>query len=63
MTDEWTSGGTLDALTVTNQYDSMLKRTVVGALKAPSTWLANNSYSYDAASRLYQADEGTESAT
>jgi len=55
------SGGTLDGLSVTNRYDSLLRRTNV-SVKNGSTVLASTGYSYDSASRLANVTDGTNSA-
>ena len=54
-------GGALDGLSVTNGYDSLLRRTNLVALD-PAV-LATALYGYDAASRLSTVSDGTNSAT
>jgi RHS repeat-associated protein len=56
------SGGPLGGLTVTNIYDNLLRRTNLSLRSALGT-LASTTYGYDAASRLYNVGDGTNSAT
>jgi RHS repeat-associated protein len=56
------SGGPLDGLFITNAYDTLLRRTTNG-LVSGSTLLAQNRYTYDAASRLASVSDSTNSAT
>jgi RHS repeat-associated protein len=56
------SGGPLSGLTVSNRYDSFLRRTTNGMWNG-SAWLAQSRYAYDAASRLFSVSDGTNSAT
>jgi hypothetical protein len=49
-------------MTVTNIYDSLLRRTTNG-LRNGSTWVTQARYAYDPASRLLSASDGTNSAT
>jgi RHS repeat-associated protein len=55
---EWYSGGVLGGLSVTNGYDSLLRRATNGALNG-ATWLTQSRFGYDAASRLKTVSEGT----
>jgi RHS repeat-associated protein len=54
------SGGPLNALSVTNGYDNLLRRTNVTVNSAAT--LVSTSYGYDAASRLSTVSDGTNSA-
>ena len=56
------SGGVLDALSVTNGYDALLRRTGLGALAGPSV-LTSAGYTYDNDSRLATVTSGSDSAT
>jgi RHS repeat-associated protein len=56
------SGGPLNGLTVTNVYDSLLRRTNL-VLRSTAGILTSTTYGYDAASRLYSVGDGTNSAT
>jgi len=56
------AGGTLDGLSVTNLYDSLLRRTNV-SVKNGATLLASTGYSFDNASRLAGVTDGTNTAT
>ena len=56
------TGGPLNGLSVTNGYDSLLRRTSVSLLNASSVILASTKYSYDAASRLQTVSDGTNTA-
>lgn len=56
------SGGILDGLSVTNGYDTSLRRTGLGAL-AGSSLLTGATYGYDNASRLATVSSGSDSAT
>jgi len=58
---EFCSGGPLSGASVTNGYDSLLRRTVLAAID--SATLAKTLYGYDAASRLSSVSDGTNSAT
>ena len=55
------SGGPLNGLTVTNVYDSLLRRATNGLWNG-SSWQAQTLYAYDAASRLSTVSDGTNSA-
>lgn len=55
------SGGPLNGLTVSNVYDSLLRRTTNGLWNA-SSWLTQTRYTYDAASRLSTVSDGTNTA-
>jgi RHS repeat-associated protein len=55
------TGGPLDGLSVTNGYDTLLRRIVL-SLNSPSSTLNTNAYGYDAASRLSTVASGTNSA-
>jgi RHS repeat-associated protein len=56
------SDGVLSDLTITNVFDSFLRRKTNGALGG-SSWIAQSRYSYDDASRLHSVSDGTNSAT
>jgi RHS repeat-associated protein len=56
------TGGTLDGLSITNIYDSLLRRTNV-SVKNGTSVLAGTGYGYDNASRLATVTDGTNSAT
>jgi hypothetical protein len=56
------TGGPLNGLSVTNGYDSLLRRTSVSLLNASSVILASTKYTYDAASRLASVSDGTNTA-
>jgi len=51
----------IDGIVVTNQYDSLLRRTNLSAF-AGSSLLASTTYSYDSASRLASVADGTNRA-
>jgi RHS repeat-associated protein len=55
------SGGPLNGLTVSNIYDSFLRRTTNGLWNG-TTWLTQTRYAYDAASRLSSVSDGTNTA-
>ena len=55
------SGGVLDGLSVTNGFDSLLRRTSLAVLNS-NTPIAQYSSSYDAASRLSTVSDGVNSA-
>ena len=59
LVSETFSGGTLNGLAVTNDYDARLRRTAVGLNTQPSTLVQ---YGYDAASRLAGVTNGNSSA-
>ena len=56
------SGGTLSGLSVTNGYDTLMRRTTLAALNS-SIPLLQHSFAYDNASRLQSVSDGTDSAT
>jgi len=56
------TGGTLDGLSITNIYDSLLRRTNV-SVKNGTIVLTGTGYSYDNASRFLSVTDGTNSAT
>ena len=56
------SGGPLNGLSITNRFDSLLRRINVSILNSPSSILASTTYGYDAASRLSTVSDGTNSA-
>ena len=56
------AGGPLNGLTVTNRYDTFLRRTNLSLLYPPST-LHTINFAYDSASRLQAVSDGTNSAT
>jgi len=56
------TGGTLDGLSITNIYDSLLRRTNV-SVKNGTSVLAGTGYGYDNASRLSAVTDGTNTAT
>jgi RHS repeat-associated protein len=56
------SGGPLSGLVVSNRYDGLLRRTNVTLLNT-STVLTATGYGYDAASRLAEVSDGTNSAS
>jgi RHS repeat-associated protein len=56
------SGGVLHGLSVTNGYDADLRRTALSAL-TNATPLLQQSFGYDAASRLQTVSDGTNNAT
>src|SRR6266540_3497584 len=55
------SGGILGGLSVTNGYDTLLRRTALSALNS-STPLLQHSFAFDSASRLTNVTDGTYSA-
>lgn len=61
MLGESYSGGTLNGLTVSNQYDADLRRTNL-TLWNGTTKLSQTTYGYDHASRLASASDGTNTA-
>jgi YD repeat-containing protein len=61
ITGESYAFGPLAGMSVTNRYDSLLRRTNAAALKG-STVLASVNYAYDNASRLDQVTDGAVSA-
>ncbi len=54
-------GGPLNGVSITNSYDTLLRRTNLSTLNG-STVLYATAYGYDAASRLFTASDGTNSA-
>lgn len=56
------SGGTLSGLSVTNGYDTVMRRTNLAALNS-STPLLQHTFGFDNASRLQSVSDGTDSAT
>lgn len=53
------TAGTLNGLTITNQYDTLMRRSSVKAMiTSPSTTLSSATYGYDAASRLLGVTNG-----
>ncbi|HEV2691911.1 MAG TPA: hypothetical protein VG347_03370 [Verrucomicrobiae bacterium] len=52
------SAGILAGLTVTNHYDSDLRRDNLSVLSGPSVTLSSTTYGYDNASRLQTVDDG-----
>ena len=56
------SGGPLNGISITNGYDTLLRRTNLSTLNS-TTPLLQTSYGYDAASRLLSVSDGTNSAT
>ena len=52
------AGGPLNGLTVTNHYDSLLRRATNGLWNG-SIWLTQSRYTYDNASRLTNVSDGT----
>jgi RHS repeat-associated protein len=57
------SGGVLDDLSVTNDYDSVLRRESLTLLSPDSVILARTEFGYDNASRLQTVSDGINSAT
>jgi len=55
------TGGPLDGISVTNGYDTLLRRTKLAALFGPTN-LSTVNYSYDAASRLATVSDATNTA-
>lgn len=55
------SGGTLTGLSVTNGYDTLMRRTTLAALNSGSP-LVQDAYGYDSASRLAYAQDGANGA-
>jgi len=53
----------LNGLSITNRFDSLLRRINFSILNSPSSILASTAYGYDAASRLLTVSDGTNSAT
>jgi len=62
MFSESYSGGTLGGLALTNVFDTLLRRTTNNVWNG-ATRLAQAIYTYDAASRLQTASDGTNNAT
>jgi RHS repeat-associated protein len=57
------TAGTLNGLTITNQYDTLMRRSVVKAMvTSPSTTLSTATYGYDPAGRLQGVTNGIYSA-
>jgi len=56
------SAGPLNGFTVTNSYDSLLRRTNL-TLISPLSTLNSTAFSYDSAGRLLRVSDGTNSAT
>ncbi|MBL9170605.1 MAG: RHS repeat-associated core domain-containing protein [Verrucomicrobiales bacterium] len=57
------TAGTLNGLTITNQYDSLMRRSVVKAMvTSPATTLSSATYGYDPSGRLQGVTNGTFSA-
>jgi RHS repeat-associated protein len=57
------TAGTLNGLTITNQYDSLMRRSVVKAMvTSPATTLSSATYGYDPSGRLQGVTNGTLSA-
>jgi RHS repeat-associated protein len=56
------SGGPLDGFSVTNGYDTLLRRTNLTVLNPASSVVYRVGYSYDAASRLATVSDGTNTA-
>jgi len=56
------SGGLLDQVSVTNGYDSLLRRNSLQSIRNTAT-LVSQSYSYDTSSRLQTVTSGTQTAT
>jgi RHS repeat-associated protein len=54
--------GTLAGMSITNGYDSLLRRTTL-TVRSNATTLLTHSYTYDSASRLTNASDGTYNAT
>jgi YD repeat-containing protein len=61
LTEAYT-GGPLSGITITNSYDSLLRRTKLSILNASYATIATTTYGYDAASRLSTVSDGTNSA-
>jgi len=57
------SGGPLNSLSVTNDYDQCLRRTNLALLSPNSQLLSATAYAYDPASRLLTLSDGTNRAT
>jgi len=57
------SGGPLAGLTITNNYDALLRRSSLSLLSPSSQLLASTKYGYDAASRLSTVGDGTNTAS
>jgi YD repeat-containing protein len=62
LTGEAYSGGTLNALALTNTYDAYLRRTFLAALNGGTT-LSSGTYGYDNAGRLSTVTDGTLNST
>lgn len=62
LTESYTNGF-LDGLTITNTYDSLLRRSHLETLSSSSQILTSTLYTYDNASRLSTVDNGTATAT
>jgi RHS repeat-associated protein len=60
LTESW-SGGPQDGISVTNGYDSLLRRTNLVVLN-PSNVLYSVSYGFDPASRIFTVSDGTNTA-
>ena len=56
------SGGPLNGITITNSYDTLLRRETLAAIK-PSSFDLETSFSYDDASRLSAVSDGISTAT
>src|SRR5206468_12859699 len=56
------SGGPLDGLAVTNVYDALSRRITNGVVNASGAFLTQTTNSYNTASRLLTASDGTNSA-
>jgi RHS repeat-associated protein len=57
------TAGTLNGLTITNQYDTLMRRSVVKAMvTSPSSTLSSATYGYDSAGRLQGVTNGIYSA-
>jgi len=59
---ETNASGTLIGMSITNGYDSVLRRTTL-AVRSNATTLFTHSYAYDSASRLTNVSDGTHKAT
>ncbi|MBL9166811.1 MAG: RHS repeat-associated core domain-containing protein [Verrucomicrobiales bacterium] len=58
------TAGTLNGLTITNQYDTLMRRSVVKAMvTSPSTTLSTATYGYDPGGRLQGVTNGIYSAS
>ena len=58
LLSESVSGGPLNGLTVSNQYDNFLRRTNLAVVNSSGTILTKTAYGYDAASRLQTVNDG-----